>query len=238
MRVINIGNKIINTYAIKLDEGWLLIDTGYSQQFQSFIKKLSKHKIRISDISYVFLTHAHDDHAGFLDELLKHSDAKVILHKKAVQRLKIGQNSFEGGCTSCLALVFCYMMKLIGKGEHTFPPVNRPDRYIILTDDVQRNIEDELSCKILHLPGHTKDSIGILFDDRSLFCGDGAMNGFPSLSKITIWIENLEEYKESWKTILNNNPMKIYPSHGKPFLKKDLEKNIHKIDSIKLYPLK
>lgn len=30
-----------------------------------------KNNIKSSDIKYVFLTHAHDDHAGFLNEVLE-----------------------------------------------------------------------------------------------------------------------------------------------------------------------
>lgn len=63
------------------------------------------------------------------------------------------------------------------------------------------------------------------------------MNRFPSLNRITIWIENLKEYKKSWEVMINANPSQIYPSHGKAFLKEDLEKNLHKLNGIKLYPL-
>ena len=44
-------------------------------------------------------TLAHDDHAGFLNEVLAATGADVILHPGAVEGLKRGQNSFEGGCS-------------------------------------------------------------------------------------------------------------------------------------------
>lgn len=237
MEIINIGSRVNNNYLIKLDKGYLLIDTGYPEQFNSFSKKLREHNIHLRDISYILLTHAHDDHAGFLNELLDNSDAKVILHNQAVDRLRIGQNSFNGGCTSYLALTFCRIMKLLGKGEHRFPPVDRPERYIVLDDSTQSVIEDQLSGTIIKLPGHTEDSIGLLLKDGSLFCGDAAMNGFPSLNRIIIWIESLHDYRKSWEVMLENNPLKIYPSHGKPFMKEDLKKNLHKIEGIELYSL-
>lgn len=237
MKIINVGNRIVNSYILKLSKGYLLIDTGYPEQFKSFKKRLRKHNIKLEDIAYIFLTHAHDDHAGFLNELLDNCDAKVILHPQAVNRLREGVNSFDGRCTGYLALAFCRVMKMFGKGEHRFPPVDRPDRYIVLDNEQRSAVEMELSGTIINLPGHTKDSIGLLLRDGTLFCGDAAMNGFPSLNKVTIWIEDLKEYKKSWEVILNINPSKIYPSHGRAFFKEDLEKNIHKIDRIKLYPL-
>ncbi|GFN36138.1 MBL fold metallo-hydrolase [Tepidimicrobium xylanilyticum] len=129
-------------------------------------------------------------------------------------------------------------MKLLGKGEHRFPPVDKSERYIILDDYTKPIIEEQLSGTIMSLSGHTTDSIGLLLEDGSLFCGDAAMNSFPSLNRITIWIENLEDYRRSWEAMLNLEPSMIYPSHGKPFKKEDLKKNMHKLGELKLYPLK
>lgn len=238
MEIINVGNRINNNYIIKLKKGYLLIDTGYSEQFKSFCSKLRKNNIELKYISYILLTHSHDDHAGFLNEILDNSNAKVILHQKAIERLKKGQNVFEGGCTSYLALTFCRVMKLLGKGEHRFPPVDRMERFIVLDQYTQPIIEEELSGEIINFPGHTIDSIGLLLRDGSLFCGDAAMNNFPSMNRIIIWIEDLDAYMKSWKVMINCNPSKIYPSHGKPFDKKDLTKNINKIDKVRLYTLK
>ncbi len=47
-----------------------MIDTGYEHRFREVEKKLNKLGIAFSQIKYVFLPHAHDDHAGFLQELL------------------------------------------------------------------------------------------------------------------------------------------------------------------------
>ncbi len=237
MEIINIGNRVNNNYIVKLKKGFLLIDTGYPEQFNSFKKKLRDQNIGLKDIFYILLTHAHDDHAGFLNELLDYTDAKVILHHLAVDRLKKGQNSFDGGCTSYLALTFCRIMKLLGKGEHKFPPVDRSERYMIIDDSTKQIIEKELSGTIINLPGHTIDSIGLLLKDGSLFCGDAAMNGFPSLNRITIWIENINNFQRSWEVMIKKNPSKIYPSHGRPFMKEDLKRNLNKINNLNLYEL-
>ena len=236
-RIVNVGNLINNVYLIQLNDGYLLIDTGYGEQFNSFIRQLGKKQIDISEISYVLLTHAHDDHAGFLNEILEKSDAKVILHQDAVERLLVGQNSFVGGCTSLLAVLFCKIMKLFGKGDHHFEPVNQPDRYIILDQETQLEIEREIPGRIIKLPGHTSDSIGLLLENGMLFCGDAAMSGFPSQNNVIIWIEDLTAYLSSWKLMISCDATRICPSHGKPFDKKKLIRNIGKLNNIKLHPL-
>lgn len=108
MKIINLGNRVSNNYIFHTKEGYMLIDTGYENNFSSFCKKLKKHNIGFKEISYIFITHAHDDHVGFLRQLLNlHPHAKVILHPKAIIGLQRGQNSFCGGCSNRLALLFC-----------------------------------------------------------------------------------------------------------------------------------
>ena len=114
----------MNTYVYPCSEGYVMIDTGYEHSLKDVEKKLNKKNISLADIKYVFLTHAHDDHAGFLNELLdKNKNVKVIMSDKAMPTLKRGQNSFEGGCSTLLAWVFCKLMGLVGKSEHSFPVI-------------------------------------------------------------------------------------------------------------------
>lgn len=63
------------------------------------------------------------------------------------------------------------------------------DRFIEITPPNFTNVENLLQGKILFTPGHTSDSISLKFGNI-IFCGDAAMNGVPSLKRITIWIED------------------------------------------------
>lgn len=240
MKKLNLGNRIMNTYVYKGPCGYVIIDTGYEGSFKNVEKKLSSLGLSFEDISYVFLTHAHDDHAGFLNELLsKTTGLKVVASSKAKPILKRGQNSFEGGCSNFLALTFCKFMVMIGKGEHRFPAIEDKynSRFMEITDENKGEIEKHLGGKILFTPGHTSDSISLQVDDV-VFCGDAAMNGLPSLNRITIWVENKADFENSWTVLTDSNAKKIYPAHGKPFAVKDLERYKHKISNRKLYKLK
>lgn len=105
--VLNTGNRIVNNWIYAIPEGFVLVDTGYENGFAHFKKRLSSQNIRSQDIRYIFLTHAHDDHAGFLNQFLTEvPGVQVITSHKAIAGLYRGQNSFIGGCTSRLALLF------------------------------------------------------------------------------------------------------------------------------------
>lgn len=237
MTVLNLGTRVVNTYLISSEVGWILIDTGYAGGFPHFQKMLEKNNIRPEEIKYVFLTHAHDDHAGFLNEVLAVTDADVILHPKAIEGLKRGQNSFEGGCSSMLAWLFCQILALFGHGDHRYPPIKEEhlDRLIPSGSEHFRALG--FPYEVLETPGHTADHIALLAGGE-LFCGDAAMNGFPSRRRMTIWIENLHQYQRSWETILKKSPAVLYPAHGKPFKTKDLRKYLKTLDSVKLYALR
>ena len=240
MRIINAGNRIMNTYVYKAPCGYVMIDTGYANSLKNVTKKLEKAGISLNDIKYVFLTHAHDDHAGFLNELLhKQPDLKVIASDRAKSVLKRGQNSFDGGCSNFLAFAFCKVMALFGKGEHRFPRIEDrfDDRFVEVNDGSKAEAETLLGGEILITPGHTPDSVSLKLDDI-VFCGDAAMNGLPSVERITIWVGDKTAYEASWDVLLRSNAETVYPAHGKPFGVKDLTKYKSRISRRKLYSLK
>ena len=240
MEIRNTGNRIMNTWIYPAKGGWVMVDTGYENSYASVVKNLRKLLIQPEKIRYIFLTHAHDDHAGFLEEwMTRHPDTQVIAHRKAIDGLHRGQNSFEGGCSTLLAFLFCQLMALLGNGDHRYPKLSEEHlaKILILNEENQAQMETALNGKILFTPGHTEDSISLLVDGN-LFCGDAAMNGLPSSHKITIWVEDKAAFEKSWDVMLASGADRIYPAHGKPFIPKLLAKNKHHIGTLTLYPLK
>lgn len=240
MIIINAGNIIMNTYVYPCSNGYIMIDTGYEHSLKDVENKLNRNGIKLSEIKYVFLTHAHDDHAGFLNELLeKNANLKVIMSDKSMPTLKRGQNSFDGGCSTFFAWLFCKCMAVFGKAEHRFPVIEDKydSRFIEITETNKEELEEILQGKILFTPGHTADSISLKVEN-AIFCGDAAMNGFPSMKRMTIWVENTKQYEQSWETLLTENAERLYPAHGRPFYKKDLQKYKNTIHKIKRRELK
>lgn len=236
----NLGNRIVNNWIYAIPEGYVLIDTGYEGGCQRVKRRLAADGLNVGNIRYVFLTHAHDDHAGFLNDILAEAQhAQVIASGKAMEVLRRGQNSFAGGCTGKAALAFCNWMKRMGKGAHRFPPIKPEfeERILLVTNENRVAMGKRLHGTIIDTPGHTADSISLLLDDGSLFCGDAAMNGIPSVNRITIWAEDREAFAQSWQTIIGLRPAKIYPGHGKPFDYRDLERNWEKVCNLNVYPL-
>jgi hypothetical protein len=162
----------------------------------------------------------------------------IVLWKIDNRTLLIGHNEWIGGCSGYIAKYFFSLMGLLGKSKHEYPKVQVKENYLIFDGYNQPLEEDGLPLKIVELPGHTTDSIGILFNNEMIFCGDAAMNGFPSINKNIIWIEDIESYIRSWDKMISLDVQKIFPSHGKPFKSIDLIRYRRKLDKIKLRKIK
>ena len=131
--------------------------------------------------------------------------------------------------------MFCQVLALFDHGDHRYPVIQSEYLDRLIPIDSERFKALGFPCEVLRTPGHTADHIALLAENK-MFCGDAAMNGFPSRKRIIIWIENLREYQKSWETILEVSPKMLYPGHGKPFQTSDLK--LLNLEGIRLYPLK
>lgn len=233
-RIVNLGNQSNNMYLIEIHEGYIMIDTGLKSQYSKFSSELSNHGIGLEEIKYVFITHAHKDHVGFLKDIIRDTAAKIILHPHAVNKLKVGENSFEGGFSNFFAWVLFRTKKAVFKKTHRFDMIHDESRFIIASESNQEMLKELTSAQILDLPGHTKDSIGLILEDEVLFCGDAAVNNITGQYRIIHWIESVIDYKESWVKMINSDFSMVYPTHGKPFSKNELIKYECKVKNIKL----
>lgn len=95
--MLNVGSRVVNTYVYQAPAGLVMVDTGYEQSMEDVRRRLRPHGIGLSEIRYVFLTYAHDDHAGFLNELLKkHPNIRAIVNPASVPVLRRGRIASTG----------------------------------------------------------------------------------------------------------------------------------------------
>ncbi len=227
-----------NSYLISCQKGYLLIDTGYETDYHDFLKELHNKEIKLKDINYLLLTHHHDDHVGFVNELLKDCDLKIITHISAEKLLKTGENDkTKGGgiINKRMYLVFkfgqWFIPNLFGL---SFPPVLLRDKDITVRGDNQnvlRNIG--INGEILYTPGHTVDSISVLLADGSIFCGDVAAN-FPDwlgTKYCSPFLTDVKKNYKSWEKILRRGAKTAYPSHGRPFSIEQLKANLNEYNN-------
>ena len=111
-----------------------------------------------------------------------------------------------------LALVFKVLMVFTRRlaAKHPIKKFN-PDLEIGEGFDLSRY---GLDGRILHLPGHSKGSIGVLTAKGDLFCGDLFYNvpGFR-------FVDDLEDYDASLKKLAGLKFDRVYPGHSEPLFR-------------------
>jgi len=204
-----------NCFLILCNDGYLLIDTGQPEKYEEFIKKLKRENISITEIKYILLTHHHHDHSGNLNEIVKNSDAKVIIHEYDAPYIEKGDTKIPKGVNFCGKIVLWYFSKFV---KVSFSPFILRDKDIII-DEEEYSLEDiGIDGKVIHTPGHTKGSISLILGDKA-FIGDLAMNkiswcfAYPK----PIFAEDINEVYKSWEKLIKKGVKTVYPGHGKCF---------------------
>lgn len=234
-----------SSFLIPLPEGYLLFDTGYDKSYDDFIKQLGAEKISLDEIKYVLLSHHHDDHSGFVGKIVaENPDVKIIIHWKTVPLLAAGENNINNGggiINPAINALFKLKLMLTPDWDFTFPPYIPRDVDIILEDD-ETDLKEltGIDAVVICTPGHTSDSISLLYNKKYLFCGDLSSNmlNFFGAANLTIFNENLNDVYNSWERMLERKIEVLIPSHGKPFASPRLRKNMRarEQDSIVPYP--
>jgi glyoxylase-like metal-dependent hydrolase (beta-lactamase superfamily II) len=206
------------SYLVPCRGGYLLVDTSYPDKYGEFAEKLGRLNIAAGDIKYLLLTHHHDDHAGFAAELVKKTGARIIVHRDALPYLARGTHDPAGktlnACISMLTGVFALVH------DWEYPPLRiRGTDIVVRGDDSATLGKIGVDARIIRTPGHSDDSITVLFPDGSALVGDAAMDlfGFCGCKRRPIFLKDMKQVYGSWKKLIDLGAKTIYPAHSKPF---------------------
>ena len=215
MENIIITSKNTNCYLLKTQKGVVLIDSGYSINEEEFLKKLDESGVKKGENNYLILTHGHYDHVGNSMILKEKYNFQIAIHKADLDLLNNPQNIEMDYNTSFARMILRLSKKQLKNSIWTDV---HPD---LLLNDQDELKEMGINGKVLHLPGHTKGSIGILIDTGALYCGDTFMNiKYPQPALLA---EDFTELNRSIKKIFNEKINIFYPGHGKCFMYVDLK---------------
>jgi hydroxyacylglutathione hydrolase len=224
--------RYTNCYLIRHRGGVLLVDTGYDYEWDRFADGLARRGIEPGDISHLILTHHHDDHCGLLNRLTAENPGLVmIMSAQASRRLEGGVHVYKEGAgyiTRRIRLLAWIKSRLEPTWTHSFPPFRaRPHDRIIEAPMRLSDLGLDLEGSLLATPGHTEDSLSVVMDDGTCFCGDAAANfmQFAGARYCVVFIEDIRQYYRSWDLLLAAGAQLVCPSHGKPFRARRLREN-------------
>ena len=168
IKIIELG--IVNAFLVEVKDGFVLIDTGLAQQWEKLETDLIYFGCLPDKLKLVIITHGDFDHTGNCAKLQEKYKAKVAMHQADAFMAENGV--FLNRKVRTLAGRIIILLSRWRNRKASFPKF-KPD---ILLRDEQSLKEYGFNAKIIHIPGHTKGSIGILTEEGDLFAGDTLVN--------------------------------------------------------------
>ena len=235
--IVSIRLSMSHTYLIPCQGGYLQVDAGYKHDYPLYRKNLTRAGIALENVRYLLLTHHHDDHAGFLNELTRDTDLTIIAHEQAAGLLRSGRNDKTRGggyVSGFIKFAAGLKMRFDPRWTLTFPPFTLRRKDILLTGD-DTNVLRQLGIAgtILYTPGHCIDHLSIILDTGEAFCGDAAASFllWAGTRYCTVFMTDMEETYRSWDKMLNSGAQTIYPAHGRLFPANKLRENRGRIQN-------
>jgi len=211
MEIIPITSHYIfgaSAYLLKTETGCFLIDTGIAKKRAQLEKELREAGCQPGNLKLIIITHGHLDHVGNTAYLRDKYGAKVAMHKGDYGMVESGDMFVDTKGGVMIGLVGL-LMKALGLSDYER---FTPDLYL---EDNQDLSAYGLDATIIHIPGHSKGSIGVLTAGGDLFCGDLLVNT-DKPAKNTL-IDDPAEYDASVERLRTLEIKTVYPGHGKPF---------------------
>jgi hydroxyacylglutathione hydrolase len=254
MNIIPLKLSVTTCFLVTAGDLYVLIDTGYEDDWDLFQRRLSECRVELSQICHIILTHHHNDHCGLLRNILWENDSiRVVMSQQCKDLLLKGKNDLYrvGFLNGRIALLMTFglvpylswrLKKVIPVAKlQTFPAYRLRNSDIAVTRDTGlREFGIPLDGKIMETPGHTADSISILFDNGDCLIGDAASNEevmqFLGAKYCADVITDMDAVYKSWEKIIAAGALWIYPAHGSPFTVNKLIRNIGKNKAENLVP--
>ena len=182
--------------------------------------QLSEIGASLADIKQVIITHCHIDHFGLTPRLKKEHQARVYLHQKEMDLIKI---RFSGG-DNFLPLTDKFL-QTHGVPASELPP---PEIQIPISNDLISMQADvwlvggenisvgEYNFKVINTPGHTAGHISLYEPTRKfLFSGDVLLPTIATNAALHVQhIQNpLQQYLDSLQTLKEMDIETVLPGH-------------------------
>lgn len=215
---------IVNVWLVRLESGWLLIDTGMQTEacFDALVRALEGLSVEWRDIRRILLTHIHPDHMGLASRLIPLTGAPLDLHWADQELLMQIVNTdvhydwqqeiliTAGVSTEMRALVHASMLEI----QQSFERLS-PDRLLSGGETIATA---HGLLEVIWTPGHSPGHV-CLYDRerRVLISGDHILQHISPNIGWQPGHDALGEFLSSLDRIAALDVDLILPSHGSPF---------------------
>jgi glyoxylase-like metal-dependent hydrolase (beta-lactamase superfamily II) len=220
VRVEHPGTYIghVNLYLLELEDGKLLVDTGFRQTAEELVRSL-RDVLRGSRLREVVLTHIHNDHTGGVRDLRAAFTPEIMMHQQEIDVIGFMRGVVESGGDQ---------LRTLGLDERLRRDVLDFFRFNLqhLSVDYEplRGGEEFASVagkwRVVPTPGHTPGHVTLYDGERRvLISGDHLLpNETSNVSYYPVeGYDALRSYLRSLVLTESLGPELVLPAHGEPF---------------------
>ncbi|NHJ01819.1 MAG: MBL fold metallo-hydrolase [Candidatus Heimdallarchaeota archaeon] len=212
----------VNCYLIKTNEDYILVDSGYSNQRINIENALESADVQLGNLKLILLTHGDFDHSGNCAYLREKYQSKIAMNKDDLGMVEQGDLFYSRESRNiiirALVKIMLPLLRMSLKKNDRFTP----DIYLEEGDDLS---EYGFNAKVVHLPGHSKGSIGFHTAEGNLFIGDILENNEKQGPARGSLIDNSVDFDASIAKLRTISLKIVYPGHGNPFPMENYLKN-------------
>jgi hydroxyacylglutathione hydrolase len=205
-----LGIGSVNSYLVRTQDGFFLIDTGGSNGRARLRKALEGAGCGPGDLKMILLTHGDYDHTGNAAYLRKTFGVRIAMHPDDLGMAERGDMFYNRNSTA-------YGRSAIGWIASNIFGFRMAERF---SPDLALSEGTDLSAygfegQVLSIPGHSLGSIAIRTAAGEAFCGDLLINhGKPVLNSL---MDDLPAGQASLEKLRRAGAVTIYPGQGEPF---------------------
>ncbi len=206
--VVPIRLSMVNCYLLKSSQSFVLVDTGFPWQRGKLRDALQKEGCTRANLRLVLVTHSDFDHTGNCAWLRKKYGVPVGMHRAEAAAVETGRMlRSRKNQPGPIARTLIYLAGLLVFRRF------KPELPVGEGDDLSLY---GLDARVLHIPGHSTGSIGVLTGDGSFFCGDllTTKRGKPVKGAL---VDEANEMDASIERLKRLDIKTVYPGHGRPF---------------------
>ena len=213
----------VNVHLIDLDEGYLLIDTGWGsdESFAALEAGLAQRGVAWADIRTLLVTHLHPDHVGNAAQVLDRSGARFLMHRvdaaNLARLIRHGRSPFFEEAWR-IAGVPAELQQKLDKRFHAATRTYPSCEPALALEGGERISVRGGVLEVIWTPGHSAGHVCLYSPEhRYLIAGDhllefttpnvGWRPGEDMLAKFLDSLYALQALEIDW----------ILPSHGAPF---------------------
>lgn len=197
----------VNCYLLKTAAGYILIDTGGTNQRAALEQALREAGCQPGLLKLIILTHGDFDHTGNAAYLRQKFNAPVALHPADLGMLERGDMFASRRHANPIFKAIAPVMFGFSQSNCMTPDLELTEEFDLAAFG--------LTAQVISLPGHSRGSIGLLTFDGELFAGDLLENTKqPALNSI---MDDRAAAQASVEKLKHLNVTMVYPGHGQPF---------------------